>query len=123
MRRVIDDTMYEKISDDIMHFVDFMPIKSVSKYEWGMDRIQVSKVKAYISNRFTELEVPVKFCKTEHAHGIGNNNAIEIVWCGEEKEEQICGLLHLNTDMYGGIYCYCTDVDGGTKTDVIHYRG
>lgn len=122
MRRVIDDMMYKKLSDNIMYFLDRMDTKTVSVYRNGMDRMSVPKVREYIVDCFKRLEVPVKFGKTEHAYGIGNNNAIEIIWCGEEKEEQICGLLHLNTDMFGGMYCHCSDIDEENTTEVLHYR-
>ena len=51
------------------------------------------------------------FGDTKHAHGIGNNNAIEIIYTGDPKEQQICGYINLIDNMYGSVICYLTDID------------
>ena len=108
MRRVIDDRHYQEVSDKIYEILKSMPADEVSKTEYGLYRAQTNLIYHYILDRLEN----VKFAKNSHAHGIGNNNAIELVYIGEPDEEQICGYLHLNDDMYGSVYCYVTDYDG-----------
>jgi len=63
------------------------------------------------------------FGKTEHANGIGNNNATEIIYLGNPNEQQICGLFHCNEDLGSSAFCYVTDIDEKRKSDTITIRG
>ena len=112
MRRVVDDRMYVVISDQINKLIWSLDPKPLSAYSWGMDRVNVGMVRDAIAARIPNI----KFGKNEHANGIGNNNAYEIIYTGNPREEQICGLLHLTDDMYGGVICWVSDVDNTTKT-------
>ena len=107
MRRVYDDEKYDDIATQIMRIVDSINPKDVSEYDYGMDRVQTYKVRKYIGDRLG----CISFGKNTHAYGIGNNNAIEIVYKANENEEQICGLLHLTDDMYGGCIVWVSDID------------
>ena len=116
MRRVYDDSKYCQIRKQIMDVVSLMPASAVSEYSWGTERASVAKIREYVSTR-----VPVKYGRNEHAKGIGNNNAIEII-VTDGNEEQICGLLHLTDDMYGGVICWVSDIDGGRKSNTRKIR-
>ncbi len=118
MRRVIDDTMYGPISQRISNVIWSLNPKQLSKYDYGCDRVQVSMVRDAIVSRVPKIRLG----KNEHAHGIGNNNAYEIIYTGNPAEEQICGALHLTNDMFGGVYAWVSDVDGGRKTETRHLR-
>lgn len=114
MRRVYDDTMFGAIAEKIMHalLAVYNNPSSVSKYSWGMDRVEVHLVKDAVERR-----TGIKLTRPIHAHGIGNNNAYEIVFTDTQKgEEQIVGLLHLNDDMFGNVYAYMTDIDNVSNT-------
>lgn len=106
MRRVYDDKHYAEISEQISKVLFDIPGDEVSEYSNYMYRAEVSLVRNYIAER-----VPVKFGRSEHANGIGNNNAIEIIVMDGD-EEQICGLLHLTNDMFGGVIAWTSDIDG-----------
>ena len=82
-------------------------------------RASVSKIRDHIAQ-----ELGIKYGHNEHAHGIGNNNALEIIVsdpCSDE--EQVCGLLHLTDDMFGGVICWVSDIDNKRKTQSITIRG
>ena len=117
MRRVYDDTKFEFVKTKVMSHIwrmDEQDIADVVEYDYGTDRAQVylirRKVGGWLGDDF-------KFGKNEHAHGIGNNNAIEVIYLGEDNEEQICALLHLTDDMYGGVYCWVSDIDEERKSE------
>ena len=109
MRRVYDDSMIAKAVEGIDIGMQLLDCKSVCKYKWSDTRADVGLIKSYLSEYIGRN---FKFGNTSHAYNIGNNNAIEIIYTGNPAEEQICGLLHLIDDMFGGVYVYVTDIDG-----------
>ena len=109
MRRVIDDTHLEEIANEIMLIIKNCPADEVSEYEWGSYRITWNKLVPYIFDRVT---IPVKLGNNRNTTGIGNNWKKELIYTGDEKEEQICGILCLTDGMYGDMYAYITDIDG-----------
>lgn len=110
MRRVYDDRHYDIISQEVLSCICDIPAKTVSEYSHGMERAKVHLVREYIAEM-----TGLKFGKNEHAYGIGNNNAIEII-VTDDDEEQICGLLHLTNDMFGGVIAWVSDIDGNRET-------
>lgn len=116
MRRVYDDSQYAKISESIRKLIVGIQPEEVSEYCWGMDRVRPGLIRGYL-----EARLPVKFGRNEDASGIGNNNALQII-VKNGSEEQICGLLHLTDDMFGGVYAWVSDIDGGRKTPTRHIR-
>lgn len=109
MRRVIDDSKLSLANDRIATALYKLKPEAVTRYEYGTDRIQVSLIKKYILNNIGNDFI---FGDTKHAHGIGNNNAIEVIYTGDPKEQQICGYINLIDNMYGSVICYLTDIDG-----------
>ena len=118
MRRVIDDAMYPAIAAKVSKAIQAIHPAACREYSMGMDRVRVSIVRDEIVRRVPQIRIG----KNEHAYGIGNNNAYEIIYTGNPTEEQICGLLHLTNDMFGGVYAWVSDVDGSRKTDTRHLR-
>ena len=116
MRRVYDDSQYVKTSEDIMKLIAGIMPEEVSEYCWGMDRVRPGLIRGYLEARF-----PVKFGRNEDTSGIGNNNALQII-VKNGAEEQICGLLHLTDDMFGGVYAWVSDIDGGRRTQTIFIK-
>lgn len=112
MRRVIDDSYYAEAERKIMEIVRNIPADKVSKYDWGTYRAKVHLVRAWVEERVSNI----KFGKCEHANGIGNNNALEIIYTGNSNEEQICGLFHLTDNMFGSVICWVSDYDETRKT-------
>ena len=112
MRRVYDDSQYQRIAEELEAAFRSINAEEVSEYDYGIYRAKVSKVKDALLRKVGGI----KCGKVEHAHGIGNNNAIEIVCLSDPVEEQICGLLHLVDDMYGGIIFWVSDIDGDRQT-------
>lgn len=116
MRRVYDDSHLNEIGDFITETIRTIPADTVSLYSYGMYRTQVYKVREAIQNALDKKfgKGTVIFGKNEHANGIGNNNAIEIIF-NDKEEQQICGLLHLTDNMYGGCIAFVTDIDGDRR--------
>lgn len=111
MRRVYDDAMINEAVNLITGIMNDITFNDVSEYSYGTDRVSVYKIKSLVADK---IKPTYKFGNTTHAHGIGNNNAIEIIYTGNPNEEQICGLLHLNSGLYGDAYAYITDIDDNT---------
>ena len=112
MRRVIDDTHYDELAERIMGVVFSMPAAEVSKYDYGMYRAQLDLIMDYILKRVDNL----KFGKSMNTTSIGNNACYEIIYTGDEKEEQICGIFHSTNDMYGGQIIWCSMYDNREET-------
>ena len=115
MRRVFDDTQYNKISkaiDEVLHGIDR---DGVSKYEFGCMRSQCSLIMKEII-----IAVPdIKWGRNCNTTGIGNNRCYEIIYTGNENEEQIVGLIHLTDNMYGRHICWVSDIDGKRNTESV----
>lgn len=109
MRRVIDDSKLNLAKDRITTALRLLDYKTVSNYDYGTERICISWLKRYIGGQIAD---DFMFGDTKHAHGIGNNNAIEIIYTGNPDEQQICGYLNLIDNMFGCAICYITDIDG-----------
>lgn len=112
MRRVYDDSKFDLAKQCITNAYKDMRFEDVSRHENYTDRVRVDLMKSFILDYFNGQ---FKYGHTTHAHGIGNNNAIEIIYVGDPTEEQICGLLHLTQGMYGEAYMFVTDIDGNRK--------
>ena len=123
MRRVFDDTHFEEIAEEMMQIIITCPPKEVSAYEMGTYRAQTNMIVDYI---FDRISIPCKLGRYTNTTGIGNNWAKEIIYTGNENEEQICGELHLTDDMYGSIIAFITDLDNrnfGGKNNSWTIRG
>ena len=112
MRRVIDDNNYEVVAKSIMKIVMEIPANEVSEYSYGTYRANAVKIKEYILNRTKNI----KFGKSMNTTGIGNNGCYEIIYTGNEQEEEICGLIHLTDDMFGSQIVWCSKYDDSTST-------
>lgn len=116
MRRVYDDSLYGEISFIIKHIIDGIDPMDVSEYDYGCYRAQVSKIKDVVLRELkTATGKNIKYGRNDHANGIGNDNAIEVI-VESNNEEQICALLHITDDMYGGCICWVSDIDGKRTT-------
>ena len=115
MRRVIDDTHYEEVATKINNLIGIIPVRNMTEYHYGSNRVQVHLIKQYLFKHMPEI----KFGNVTHANGIGNNNSIECIW-KSDTEEQICALLHLTDDMFGGVYAWVSDIDNVRKTTTYH---
>ena len=118
MRRVYDDARYDEVSKQIFDVLLGITNDTISEYDYGTYRAQVSKIRERVKSKLPNI----KFGKNEHAYGIGNNNAIEIIVVGEN-EEQIAGYFHLTDDMYGSVICWCSDIDGNRSTRTLKFSG
>lgn len=123
MRMVYDDTRYEEAKREILTALSQLNPASISRYSYGMYRADSSKIKDEVLRIINSHGCRWRFGNTTHAHGIGNNNATEIIFLGNPNERQICGLFHANEDMYSGCFCYVTDVFGEQKSIVKKIQG
>lgn len=116
MRKVniIDDEHFIDIADCITEAIHNLPADAVSKYDNGTYRAQPilirNSIQEALDNEFGHETVT--FRNTYHAHNIGNNNRIEIIFHDASKnEEQMCGYLNINEGLYGECYVYVTDIN------------
>ena len=109
MRRVIDDTHYTEIADKIYEILKAMPADEVNvdKGGWAGIRPTAEAIAEYISERLENARIG----KNISRGFIGNNHSYEIIYTGDPKEEQLCGILRANEDPAGGVYCYVMDYD------------
>lgn len=142
MRKVniIDDEHFIDVADCITEAIHNLPADAVSKYDNGTYRAQPNLIRNSIQEALDNEfgHETVTFRNTYHAHNIGNNNRIEIIFHDASKnEEQMCGYLNINQGLYGECYAFVTDIDdkrcefasrkinGCDKTssyDVSHFR-
>lgn len=108
MRRVIDDTMYETLAPAITNFVFRIAPEEVSEYSYGMYRASSHKIVKKILGEFKN----VMLGKSLNTTGIGNNGQYELIYTGDETEEQIFGAIHLTDDMFGSVIVWVSDIDG-----------
>ena len=120
MRRVYDDTMFSQMTIDASEALLYAKANKKEFSDYG--RESVSKISAHVFGWLNEYGFPCIKGKNEHAYGIGNNNAIEVIYTGDEHEQQICGLLHLTDDMYGNVICWTSDIDGKRSSKSITIR-
>lgn len=122
MRRVIDDAHYEEVKKMVMDVIFEIQYVAdeVSKYEYGTYRAQRDLIMEYI---LKELNKVIKFGKDMNDTGIGNNACYELIYLGDPKEEQICGIIHLTNDMFGNIICWVTDYDEERESKECTIRG
>lgn len=122
MRRVIDDAHYEEVKKMVMDVIFEIQYVAdeVSKYEYGTYRAQRDLIMEYI---LKELNKVIKFGKDMNDTGIGNNACYELIYLGDPKEEQICGVIHLTNDMFGDIICWVTDYDEERESKECTIRG
>lgn len=82
-------------------------LKRMIKYSYGIDRLEDSLARNIINEYFKDIGLFIS-TNVEHAHNIGNNNAYYVQ---DLDSGEYIGCLHLNTDMYGGMYLYASDVN------------
>lgn len=111
MRIVYDDTMQKEFCD-ILHRVMLNlnhNIKSVTEYDYGMDRVQSNKVKKRLNWVLEDFYMEIGNTVT-HAHGIGNNCKYPVYYYVENNSEiQHCADININSGLYGEVYVYVTD--------------
>jgi hypothetical protein len=76
-----------------------------------MRRVQVNGIHNILALKLGEYEFEITN-RVQHAHGIGNNNAYEIIDAQVEDFEETIARLSLVNDMFGGVYACIQDVDG-----------
>lgn len=124
MRRVYDDKHLDEAMEKVIPLFKFVKKNPslFSEYDIAHRSMVVGKIRDYIFDNLDYNGFPCFAGKTEHAYGIGNNNAIEIIYAGEE-EQQICGLLHLTAHIYGGaVSAWVSDIDEHRKTPTYEFR-
>lgn len=109
MRIVYDDTMQRTVCEIINNVMINLNhnIKVVTQYEYGMDRVQRSKVKERLNWVLEDYYMEIGNTVT-HAHGIGNNCKYPIYYHAEN-EIQHCADININSGLYGEVYVYITD--------------
>lgn len=112
MRRVYDDDMYNEVAVVVNGVIQTINPNQVSEYSWGINRANDSLIRNEILNRTNYI----KFGRNVNNTGIGNNACYELIYTGNDQEEQIVGLFHCTDDMCGGQCCWVSDIDGGRKT-------
>lgn len=112
MRIVYDDTQLDVLVDTVskiitQSFKTAVDMKYVTRRSCGINRVEVGLVKQRLGNMLREHGFEIGN-DVFHAHGIGNNNRYPVYYNTPTEKQQV-GHLHLNSDMYGGVYVYVTD--------------
>lgn len=94
-------------------------LKSMQKYSYGSMRVENGLARNVLNN-FLESKGLFISEKVEHANGIGNNNAYYVQ---DLDSKEYIGCMHLNTDMYGGLFCYVTDINHNAVSNEYFLRG
>ena len=122
MRRVYDDTMLQALANKmITKLAECTESKALCEYSYGTDRASTWKIRDLMLSAVDNVIIG----NDQNHTNIGNNWCRELVYTGDEKEQQIFGLLHITDDMYGGCYVWVSDIDGNrvTNTYIVRYRG
>ena len=106
MRKVYDDRMFRQAAAEIREILYEIHTENVRKYEYGMDRVQPSMIRDYVNRKLSRFTIGVKDINT----GIGNNHRYEIIFIGNEGEREVCGILGLTDDMFGGVISYVENI-------------
>lgn len=85
----------------------------ISKYDYGIVRVK-PELSKNVFNLFLKERGFLIGDKTEHANGIGNNN---MSYVQDLESGEYIGAIHLNSDMYGGMYCYASDIHRNKVSD------
>jgi hypothetical protein len=104
--------MYNEVAAVVNGVIQTINPNQVSEYSWGTNRASESLIKSEILNKTCHI----KFGRDVNNTGIGNNACYELIYTGNEVEEQIVGLFHCTDDMYGGMICWVSDIDDGRST-------
>lgn len=113
MRIVYDDTMQQEAVKLVTEYLAFLNnhMERVVRYEWGMDRVQRTKVKERLQGYLEDYSFDIGTTVT-HAHGIGNNCQYPIYYNGDTHEIQHCANININSGMYGDVYVSVEDYNG-----------
>ena len=113
MRIVYDDTMQQKAVKLVAEYLAFLNnhMDRVVRYDWGMDRVQSSLVKARLQGYLEDFHFDIGKTVT-HANGIGNNCQYPIYYDGEWDEIQHCANININSGLYGDVYVSIEDYNG-----------
>lgn len=123
MRIVYDDTMQEHLVEQVDRFMRRLDVQSVLEYGYGMNRIQMHKVKTQLNKFLSSCYLEIGNTVT-HAYGIGNNCQYPVYYYAEN-EIQHCANIDLNSGMFGEGYLYITDYNDNEISDLyeIHEWG
>lgn len=112
MRRVIDDEMYEALSQEIETIYMTMPADQVSENRGREYCASTHLICNYIIDRVDN----VKLGKYTTTTGTGSNDSYELIYTGNPIEEQIFGILHCTDNMFGSCILWVSDYDGQRHT-------
>lgn len=123
MRIVYDDAAQDEMIKAVSRFMETFDVKGIMEYEWGMDRVQMHKLKERL-NEFLEKNHRMSIGNTvTHANGIGNNCNYPVYYRPETANElQQCGSINLNSGMYGEGFVSCEDYNGKIISAVYEVR-
>lgn len=112
MRIVYDDTMQDVVVELVKEFMRQINYNMTPfvRYEWGMDRVQMHKIKPKLNLFISDDGFEIGNTVT-HAHGIGNN-CMYPVYYNAGNEIQHCANININSGMYGEGYISLEDYNG-----------
>jgi hypothetical protein len=112
MRIVYDDAMQNTVVTLVTEYLTWLNnhMDRVVQYEWGMDRVQSTKVKERLNGYLEDHSFEIGNTVT-HAHGIGNNCQYPVYFY-DVGEIQHCANININSGMYGEVYVSVEDYNG-----------
>lgn len=111
MRIVYDDAKQKDFVALVDEFLDLLNVRCVTKYDYGMERVQrplvKQKLQSFLQARFNFYIGD----KVTHANGIGNNCNYP-VYFPTANETQHCANININSGMYGEVFISVEDYNG-----------
>lgn len=108
-----DENRKLKMLGELVNSQEFMSyardnIPKMQKYSYNSLRVENAPARETFNKLLEHYGLFIS-TEVEHANGIGNNNAYYVQ---DLVSQEYIGCMNLNTDMYGGLYCYATDING-----------
>ena len=112
MRIIYDDARQQEVVKLVVDCLVFLNshMDRVTRYEWGMDRVQRAKVKERLNGYLEDYGFEIGNTVT-HANGIGNNCMYPVYYL-DYPETQHCANININSGMYGEVYVSIEDYNG-----------
>ncbi len=122
MRMVYDDAMQGKMVATVAWFMDVLDVRRIVEPEYGMDRVQMGKLKRLMNQYFSTQDLRIGDTVT-HKNGIGNNCLYPVYYEPPGATEiQQCGSINLNTGMFGEGYVSCENYNGTRISPIYKVR-
>ena len=123
MRIIFDDTQLKSfiyLVKSVMeeYFRTKEQMSSLTKWSYGMDRVESSLVKKRLNDVFSDAGFEIGN-DVYYENGIGNNKRYPVYYNAPNEKQQV-GYINLINNMYGKVYVYVTDYNQARVSPSYH---